>query len=130
MPPEAALKHPNWSMGAKVTIDSASMMNKGLEFIEAMHLFGVEPSDIEVLVHPQSIVHSAVTYEDGSMIAQCGLPDMRIPIQYAITYPYRTVSPVKYLDLSEIGTLTFEKPDLDVFKCLALAMKCAETGCK
>lgn len=128
MPPKAALKHPNWSMGAKVTIDSADMMNKGLEFIEAMHLFGVEPSDIEVLVHPQSIVHSAVTYEDGSMIAQCGLPDMRIPIQYAITYPYRTVSPVKYLDLSEIGTLTFEKPDLNVFKCLALAMKCAETG--
>lgn len=127
-PPEAALKHPNWSMGAKVTIDSASMMNKGLEFIEAMHLFGVSPRDIEVLVHPQSIVHSAVTYEDGSMIAQCGLPDMRIPIQYAITYPNRTVSPVKKLDLGEIGTLTFEKPDLNTFRCLALAMGCAELG--
>ena len=127
-PPEAALKHPNWSMGAKVTIDSSSMMNKGLEFIEAMHLFSVQPKDIEVLVHPQSIVHSAVTYEDGSMIAQCGLPDMRIPIQYAITYPNRTVSPVKNLDLAEIGTLTFFKPDLDTFKCLALAMECAEKG--
>lgn len=127
-PPDAALKHPNWSMGAKVTIDSADMMNKGLEFIEAMHLFNVKPDDIEVLVHPQSIVHSAVTYEDGAMIAQCGLPDMRIPIQYAITYPNRRVSPVKYLDLSEIGTLTFEKPDMSTFKCLALAQECARKG--
>ena len=127
-PPEAALKHPNWSMGAKVTIDSASMMNKGLEFIEAMHLFGVAPDNIDVVVHPQSIVHSAVMFKDGSVIAQLGVPDMRIPIQYAITYPNREVSPVKKLDLCEYGGLTFEKPDLDTFRCLKLAMKTARMG--
>ena len=127
-PPEAALKHPNWSMGAKVTIDSASMMNKGLEFIEAMHLFGAAPDNIDVVVHPQSIVHSAVMFKDGSVIAQLGVPDMRIPIQYAITYPNREVSPVKKLDLCEYGGLTFEKPDLDTFRCLKLAMKTARMG--
>ena len=100
MPKEAALKHPNWSMGQKITIDSASMMNKGLEFIEAMHLFGVKPRQIEVLVHPQSIVHSAVVFEDNSVIAQMGVPDMRIPIQYAITYPERTPSPASELDFT------------------------------
>lgn len=127
-PAEAALKHPNWSMGAKVTIDSASMMNKGLEFIEAMHLFGVAPDNIDVVVHPQSIVHSAVMFRDGSVIAQMGVPDMRIPIQYAITYPNREVSPVKKLDLCEYANLTFEKPDLDTFRCLKLAMKAARMG--
>ena len=111
-----------------MTIDSASMMNKGLEFIEAMHLFGAAPDNIDVVVHPQSIVHSAVMFKDGSVIAQLGVPDMRIPIQYAITYPNREVSPVKKLDLCEYGGLTFEKPDLDTFRCLKLAMKTARMG--
>ena len=125
MPKEAALKHPNWSMGQKITIDSASMMNKGLEFIEAMHLFGVKPRQIEVLVHPQSIVHSAVVFEDNSVIAQMGVPDMRIPIQYAITYPERTPSPASELDFTAMKPLTFEKPDLEDFPSLALAMEIA-----
>ena len=125
MPKEAALKHPNWSMGQKITIDSASMMNKGLEFIEAMHLFGVKPRQIEVLVHPQSIVHSAVVFEDNSVIAQMGVPDMRIPIQYAITYPERTPSPASELDFTAMKPLTFEKPDLEAFPSLALAMEIA-----
>lgn len=128
MPPEKALKHPNWSMGAKVTIDSASMMNKGLEFIEAMHLFSMEPDAIEVLVHRQSIMHSAVEFSDGSVIAQMGVPDMRVPIQYALTYPDRAPAPCRTLSLSEIGTLTFDKPNLDTFKCLGLAMECARRG--
>ena len=125
MPKEAALKHPNWSMGQKITIDSASMMNKGLEFIEAMHLFGVKPRQIEVLVHPQSIIHSAVVFEDNSVIAQMGVPDMRIPIQYAITYPERTPSPASELDFTAMKPLTFEKPDLEAFPSLALAMEIA-----
>lgn len=128
LPPERALKHPNWNMGAKVTIDSASMMNKGLELIEAMHLFAMRPEDIEILVHPQSIVHSAVEYADGSVIAQLGMPDMRLPIQYALTYPERTVCPVKPLKLADLGTLTFEAPDLNTFRCLGLAMKAAKQG--
>ena len=122
---EAALKHPNWSMGQKITIDSASMMNKGLEFIEAMHLFGVRPDQIEVLVHPQSIVHSAVEFSDNSVIAQLGVADMRIPIQYALTYPDRMPSPAKSLDLTALSALTFEKPDMDTFKSLKLAMDTA-----
>ena len=124
-PKEAALKHPNWSMGQKITIDSASMMNKGLEFIEAIHLFGVKPEQIEVLVHPQSIVHSAVVFRDNSVIAQLGVADMRIPIQYALTYPERTVSCADELDLTMLSGLTFEKPDLDTFKSLKLAMDAA-----
>lgn len=120
-----ALKHPNWSMGQKITIDSASMMNKGLEFIEAMHLFSVKTEQIKVLVHPQSIVHSMVEYVDNSVIAQMGPPDMRIPIQYALTYPDRMVGPTNSIDFLKVGSLTFEEPDLDVFKCLSLAMECA-----
>lgn len=127
-PPEKALKHPNWSMGAKVTIDSATMMNKGLELIEAMHLFGMAPEDIEILVHPQSIVHSAVEYADGAVIAQLGTPDMRLPIQYALTWPERLPCPAPRLDLAKLGTLTFEKPDLGTFRCLRLAMETAGRG--
>lgn len=123
-----ALKHPNWSMGAKVTIDSATMMNKGLELIEAMHLFGMAPEDIEILVHPQSIVHSAVEYADGAVIAQLGTPDMRLPIQYALTWPERLPCPAPRLDLAKLGTLTFEKPDLGTFRCLRLAMETAGRG--
>ena len=123
-----ALQNPNWNMGPKVTVDSATMMNKGLEFIEAMHLFAVKPEQIQVLVHPQSIVHSAVEFADNSVIAQMGVPDMRIPIQYALTYPKRYQSPANELDLSSIGQLTFEKPDLDAFCCLRLAMEMAAAG--
>lgn len=112
-----ALKHPNWSMGAKITIDSATMMNKGLEIIEAARLFDMPGDRIDVLVHRQSIVHSLVEYNDNSVIAQLGVPDMRIPIQYALTYPDRFVSPVKELDLAQIGSLTFEKPDSETFRC-------------
>lgn len=128
LPPERALKHPNWSMGAKVTIDSATMMNKGLELIEAMHLFSMSPDQIDILVHPQSIVHSAVEYADGSIIAQLGMPDMRTPIQYAVTYPERQPCPSPHLDLAALGGLTFERPDRDAFRCLALAETCAKTG--
>ncbi len=123
--PERALRHPNWDMGAKVTVDSASMMNKGLEVIEAMHLFGVAPERITVLVHPQSIVHSAVEFADNSVIAQMGVPDMRLPIQLALTYPARLPSLAGELDLAALGTLTFEKPDLDKFRCLAIALDTA-----
>ena len=114
---DQALKHPNWSMGAKITIDSATMMNKGLEIIEAVRLFDMPEDKIEVLVHRQSIVHSMVEYTDNSVIAQLGVPDMRIPIQYALTYPDRFISPVKELDLAEIATLTFSKPDNETFRC-------------
>ncbi len=120
-----ALKHPNWAMGQKITIDSATMMNKGLEFIEAMHLFKVSTEQIKVLVHPQSIVHSMVEYIDNSVIAQMGPPDMRIPIQYALTWPGRTAGPANNIDFLKVGLLTFEEPDLNVFKCLGLAMYCA-----
>lgn len=123
--PRRALRHPNWDMGAKVTIDSASMMNKGLEVIEAMHLFDVEPERIEILVHPQSIVHSAVEFMDNSVIAQMGVPDMRLPIQLALTYPVRQRSLAGELDLTEIAALTFEKPDLNKFRCLKLALETA-----
>ncbi len=116
---EQALAHPNWSMGAKITVDSASMMNKGLEIIEARWLFDIQASDIDVVVHRQSIIHSMVEFTDNSVLAQMSEPDMRIPIQYALTYPDRVPSPVKELDLTSIGTFTFHKPDYDTFECLS-----------
>lgn len=125
---EDALKHPNWSMGKKVTIDSASLMNKGLEVIEAKWLFGVDVEDIEVLIHPQSIVHSAVEYEDGAVIAQMGEPDMKVPIQYALTYPKRVKNSFPKIDFAKRNSLTFEKPDMDTFKCLSLAYRAIKTG--
>lgn len=125
---EQALKHPNWNMGAKVTIDSASLMNKGLETIEAMHLFNVPVDKIEVLVHPQSIVHSGVQFEDGSIKFQLGVPDMRLPIQFAIGYPERLKSTFPRVDFFLLKSLTFEKPDLTVFRNLALAMESARRG--
>ena len=123
--PERAVKHPNWSMGAKISVDSATMMNKGLEFIEAMHLFGVTPDDIEVLIHPESVVHSAVELVDGTVIAQLGVPDMSLPIQYALTWPERCESESGRLDLTAMSGLHFMKPDLERMPCLALAMDCA-----
>ncbi len=121
-----ALKHPNWNMGAKITIDSSTLMNKGFEFLEAMWLFDVKPSKIEVVVHRESVVHSAVEFNDGSIIAQLGVPDMRIPIQYALLYPDRPQSDVKRLSLTDYGTLSFAKPDIDTFRCLGLCIKAAE----
>lgn len=118
-----ALNHPNWSMGAKITIDSATMMNKGLEIIEARWLFDVQPENIDVVVHRESIIHSLIEYVDNSVIAQLGLPDMRIPIQYAITYPERYESPVGELSLAQIGKMTFFEPDYDTFKCLRACKK-------
>ena len=123
-----ALKHPNWDMGAKVTIDSASLMNKGFEMIEAKWLFGVGPKQIEVLIHPQSIIHSMVQFEDTSIKAQLGLPDMRLPIQYALTYPQRIRSDFKDLDFSVFNTLTFEKPDTTKFRNLQFAFDAIEKG--
>ena len=122
---EDALRHPNWAMGPKITVDSATLMNKGLEFIEAMWLFGLPPEKITVLVHPQSVVHSAVEFADGAVIAQLGTPDMRLPIQLALTWPARRPSPAPALDLTRTAPLTFEAPDLERFPCLALAMACA-----
>lgn len=126
--PAQALKHPNWEMGAKITIDSASMMNKGFEVMEAKWLFGVPAEKIEVLVHPQSIVHSAVQFTDGAVKAQLGTPDMRLPIQYALTFPERCASPCGRLNLTKLGQLTFMKPDLERFPNLALAYKAIERG--
>ena len=123
-----ALKHPNWDMGAKITIDSATLMNKGLEVIEAMRLYRVPLEKIEVVIHRQSIVHSLVEFVDGAMMAQLGAPDMRLPIQLAMTYPRREDCPVEQLNLAKCGTLTFAEPDLDVFPCLALAMRCGAMG--
>ncbi|WMI79863.1 1-deoxy-D-xylulose-5-phosphate reductoisomerase [Anaerotignum sp. MB30-C6] len=123
-----ALKHPNWSMGKKITIDSATLMNKGLEVMEAKWLFGVSTDQIEVLVHPQSILHSAVEYEDGAIMAQMGEPDMKVPIQYALTYPKRQKSPFPKVDFTQRNTLTFEKPDMETFRCLALAYHALEVG--
>ncbi len=123
-----ALNHPNWSMGAKITIDSATLMNKGLEVIEAVHLFGLPAKDIEVLVHRQSIVHSGVEFSDGAVIAQLGTPDMRLPIQYALTYPERSDYAFEHLSLADIGTLTFEKPDTETFRCLPLCIKAITEG--
>ena len=125
---EQALKHPNWKMGAKITIDSASMMNKGFEVMEAKWLFGVSPEKIEVLVHPQSVVHSAVQFQDGAVKAQLGVPDMRLPIQYAFSYPIRLQSSFDRLDLFKIQQLTFEKPDLKKFRNLALAYEAIQAG--
>jgi len=125
---EDALKHPNWSMGRKITIDSATMMNKGLEVIEARWLFDIMPEYIEVCVHPQSIIHSAVEYVDGAVIAQLGLPDMKLPIQYALTYPERLPMKGKRLSLTDIGSLTFFRPDTEKFKCLALAFRALKMG--
>jgi 1-deoxy-D-xylulose-5-phosphate reductoisomerase len=118
---EQALKHPNWDMGAKITIDSATLMNKGLEMIEAKWLFGLEPHQIDVIVHPQSIIHSIVQFEDGSMKAQMGLPDMKLPIQYALGYPQRLKSTFKRFDFAAYAELTFEKPDTETFRNLSLA---------
>ncbi len=123
-----ALKHPNWDMGAKITIDSATMMNKGLEFIEAKWLFDMPNEDIEIVVHRESVVHSAIVYQDNSMIAQLGVPDMRIPIQYALTYPERLASPVKELSLTDYGKLTFFEPDYDTFKCINVCKRAIEMG--
>lgn len=123
-----ALKHPNWNMGQKVTIDSATLMNKGLEVIEARWLFDVKPENIDVHVHPESIVHSAVEFNDNSVIAQLGTPDMRLPIQYALNYPSRKNAVVERLDLFNAGRLTFEKPDTDTFRCLKLAFDSLKEG--
>lgn len=123
-----ALKHPSWSMGAKITIDSASMMNKGFEVIEAKWLFGVSPEQIQVVVHPQSVVHSAVQFADGAVKAQLGVPDMRLPIQYAFSYPLRLDSSFDRLDLCQVGSLTFEAPDLRRFRNLALAREALARG--
>ena len=123
-----ALAHPNWSMGAKITIDSATLMNKGLEVIEAVHLFDISADDIEVLVHRQSILHSAVELSDGAVIGQLGTPDMRLPIQYALTYPERSNYAFEKLSLSDIGTLTFQKPDTETFRCLPLCIKAINEG--
>ena len=125
---EQALKHPNWSMGAKVTIDSATLMNKGLELIEAHHLFALRPEQIDVLVHPQSIVHSLVEFCDGSLIAQLGSPDMRIPIAYCLAWPERIAGPAPRLDLARAATLTFEEPDFARFPALTLARHALEAG--
>ena len=123
-----ALKHPNWSMGPKVTIDSASLMNKGLEVIEAKWLFGMPLEKIDVLVHPQSVIHSMVQFEDGSVKAQLGIPDMRLPIQYALTYPLRLPLPYPRLDFTQYGQFTFEKPNREMFPCLDMAYKASAAG--
>jgi 1-deoxy-D-xylulose-5-phosphate reductoisomerase len=125
---EQALKHPNWSMGAKITVDSASLMNKGLEVIEAKWLFGIKPEQVEVVIHPQSIIHSMVQFEDGSIKAQLGLPDMRLPIQFALTYPERFISSFPRFDFAQYPTLTFEKPDTETFRNLALAYEAVYRG--
>lgn len=125
---EQALKHPNWSMGAKITIDSATMVNKGLEVIEARWLFDVSYDQIEVLLHPESIIHSYVEFVDRSIIAQLGLPDMRVPIQYAFTYPHRIVSPAQSLDFAEMNQLTFRKMDFNRYPCLKLAFDAGRSG--
>lgn len=123
-----ALKHPNWDMGAKITIDSATLMNKGFEMIEAKWLFGLTPNQVQVVVHPQSIIHSMVQFEDSSIIAQMGLPDMRLPIQYAFAYPNRLKSNFERLDIFKLGTMTFEEPDMDRFRNLAFAFASAHKG--
>ena len=125
---EQALNHPRWRMGAKVTIDSASLMNKGLELIEARWLFNVEPADIEVVIHPQSVIHSMVQFSDGCVMAQLSQPDMRLPIQYALSYPRRIDLNTRRIDFAELATLTFERPDLERFPCLGLAYHALEKG--
>ena len=123
-----ALNHPTWRMGAKITIDSATLMNKGLEVIEAYWLFGVPPENIEVVVHPQSVIHSMVEFVDGSMKAQMGMPDMKLPILYALAYPDRPPAPSRRVDLAALGSLTFQAPDTEKFECLALAFRALEAG--
>ena len=123
-----ALKHPNWAMGAKITIDSATLMNKGLEFIEAMRLYAVPPEQIQIVVHRESIIHSLVEFGDGAILAQLGSADMRLPIQYALTWPERTPGPAKPLDLLSCPPLTFQRPDPEAFRCLGLALECAKRG--
>ena len=125
---EDALQHPNWSMGAKITVDSATLMNKGLEFIEAMHLYQMPPEKISIVIHRESIIHSLVEYCDNAVIAQLGTPDMRLPIQYALTWPRRTPGPANPLDLCSCGPLTFAQPDMETFRCLPLALQAARTG--
>ena len=128
VPPADALKHPNWKMGAKITIDCATLMNKGLEVIEAMRLYRMPLEQVDVVIHRQSVVHSMVEFTDGAVMAQLGTPDMRLPIQLALTYPQRIPSPVEPLDLLTCGPLTFCKPDMENFPCLALAYECAKKG--
>ena len=128
MTPEQAVDHPNWSMGAKISVDSATMMNKGLELIEAHHLFGLPSDRIDILVHPQSVIHSMVEFVDGSVLAQLGSPDMRIPIAYALAYPERIDTPAERLDLARIASLTFEVPDVEQFPALRLARQALENG--
>ena len=123
-----ALRHPNWAMGAKITIDSATLMNKGLEFIEAMRLYHMDPDDIQIVVHRESIVHSLVEFQDGAILAQLGTADMRLPIQYALTWPERTAGPATPLDLLSCPPLTFAPPDPETFRCLGLALACARKG--
>ena len=126
--PAQAVAHPNWSMGAKISVDSSTLMNKGLEFVEAMHLFSVTPDEIQVVIHPQSVIHSMVELVDGTVIAQLGVPDMGLPIQLALTYPERRPSLFEHLDFWKLRDLSFEEPDLVNFPCLALAMDCARKG--
>ena len=126
--PAQAVKHPRWNMGAKISVDSATLMNKGLEFIEAMRLFHVTPDDIQVVIHPQSVIHSMVELVDGTVIAQMGVPDMGLPIQLALTWPQRLPSMFSRLDFTEMQNLSFEAPDLQEFPCLKLAMDCARRG--
>jgi 1-deoxy-D-xylulose-5-phosphate reductoisomerase len=128
MTPERAIAHPNWSMGAKISVDSATMMNKGLELIEAHHLFDMPSERIDILVHPQSVIHSMVEYVDGSVIAQLGSPDMRVPIAYALSYPERIETGVERLDLARLGSLSFEAPDASRFPALRLARQALEDG--
>ena len=128
MTAEQALKHPNWDMGAKITFDSATMMNKGLEIIEACWLFGVTEDKIKVVVHRESIIHSAVEFDDNAIIAQLGLPDMRIPIQYALTYPNRYESPTGEVDLAALSTLHFADPDYETFDCLSICREAIRRG--
>jgi 1-deoxy-D-xylulose-5-phosphate reductoisomerase len=126
--PEQALKNPNWNMGPKITVDSATLMNKGLELIEARWLFGLDIHQIHILIHPQSVIHSMVEYKDGSILAQLGIPDMITPISYALSYPRHVDTPLPRLDLVQVGTLDFMKPDIGKFRCLELALRAAEIG--
>ena len=123
-----ALRHPNWKMGAKITVDCATLMNKGLEIIEAMRLYGLPAEQVEAVIHRQSIVHSLVEFRDGAVLAQLGTPDMKLPIRYAMTYPYRAETPDRTLDLLTCGALTFSAPDLEAFPCLRIARQCAAAG--
>ena len=128
MTPADALKHPNWSMGAKITVDSATLMNKGLEIIEAMRLYGLPLEQVDAVIHRQSVIHSLVEFRDGALLAQLGTPDMKLPIRYAMTWPERAVSPEEPLDLLKCGALTFDAIDETAFRCFALARQCAKEG--